>query len=150
MKPRRTRQLAAVFDVVRAAHDHPTAEEVCARVRRRLPRVSLGTVYRNLQKLAAQQELRIVHVADRPARYDPMVQDHDHFLCEACGRVSDLARMAEARPDCSRLRASGYHVRAHAVTLYGLCPQCSHSKPKRHKTEQRVATRTRRSAGDSA
>ncbi len=150
MKPRRTRQLAAVYEVVRAAHDHPTAEEVCARVRRRLPRVSLGTVYRNLQKLAAQQELRIVHVADRPMRYDPMVQDHDHFLCEACGKVADLPRMAESRPDCSHLSASGYHVRAHAVILYGLCPQCSRSKPKRHKTEQRSAARARRSAGDPA
>ena len=54
MKARQTRQLLAVFDAVSAARDHPTAEEVCARVRRQWPRVSLGTVYRNLQKLAAQ------------------------------------------------------------------------------------------------
>ena len=48
MKERRTRQLAAVADVVNAAHDHPSAEDVHRRVRRKLPRVSLGTVYRNL------------------------------------------------------------------------------------------------------
>ncbi|MGH3055349.1 MAG: transcriptional repressor, partial [Gaiellaceae bacterium] len=55
MRERRTRQLTAVADVVNAAHDHPSAEEVHRRVRRKLPRVSLGTVYRNLQKLSAQQ-----------------------------------------------------------------------------------------------
>ncbi len=123
MKPRRTRQLAAVYDVVRVAHDHPTAEEVCERVRRHVPRISLGTVYRNLQKLAAERQVRVVHLAERPARYDAMVQEHDHFLCEGCGEVVDLARAA-ARPNCAALRASGYHVRAHALTLYGLCPRC--------------------------
>ena len=128
MTPRRTRQLAAVHEVVRAAHDHPTAEEVCARVRRRLPRISLGTVYRNLQKLAAERELRIVHMADRPSRYDPMVQDHDHFVCETCGKVADLTPMSRVRPDRARLRAFGYEVRAQMVTLYGLCPQCRRSK----------------------
>lgn len=130
MTPRRTRQLATVHAIIRAAHDHPTAEEVCARVRRRLPRISLGTVYRNLQKLAAQRALRIVHVADRPTRYDPMVQDHDHFLCETCGKVSDLTPMAGARRGCSRLRAGGYEVRAQTVTFYGRCPQCRGAKRK--------------------
>ncbi len=123
MKTRRTRQLAAVYDVVSAAHDHPTAEEVCERVRRQVPQISLGTVYRNLQKLTADRQVRIVHLAERPARYDAMVQEHDHFLCESCGDVRDLTP-AGARPNCSALRASGYQVRAHALTLYGLCPRC--------------------------
>ena len=136
MKTRRTRQLATVYEVVSAANDHPTAEEVCVRVRRRLPRISLGTVYRNLQKLAAQHQVRVVHVANRPTRYDPTLEDHDHFLCESCGRMADLMRVAAAQPDCSRLHASGYQVRAHAVTLYGLCPQCRRRGEKRHPREQ--------------
>jgi Fe2+ or Zn2+ uptake regulation protein len=121
---RRTRQLAAVYDVVRAAHDHPTAEDVCQRVRRSLPTVSLGTVYRNLQKLAAQQRVRIVHLTDRAARYDAMLADHDHFLCEQCGTVIDLPRPRTAEPDCTALGRAGYRVRAHALTFYGRCPEC--------------------------
>ncbi|MFI5396226.1 MAG: Fur family transcriptional regulator [Candidatus Binatia bacterium] len=132
MKTRRTRQLATICDVVSAAHDHPTAEEVYARVRRRLPRISLGTVYRNLQKLAEQQQLRVVHLAHRPARYDGMLQGHDHFLCERCGMVADLAQAVEARPECSGLSQSGYQVRAHALTFYGLCPECRRVKGKPH------------------
>ena len=132
MKTRRTRQLATICEVVSAAHDHPTAEEVYTRVRRRLPRISLGTVYRNLQKLAAQQQLRVVHLADRPARHDGMLEDHDHFLCERCGMVADLMQATETSPDCSRLSQSGYQVRAHALNFYGLCPECSRVKRKPH------------------
>lgn len=124
MKERQTLQLAAVYDVVSAAHDHPTAEEVFARVRRRLPRVSLGTVYRNLQKLAAQQRVRIVHLADRTARYDGMLESHDHFVCEHCGALTDLPRTQSPAPTCGALSAAGYGVRTHAVTFYGVCPDC--------------------------
>ena len=124
MKERRTRQLAAVEQVVNAAHDHPSAEEVYRRVRRKLPRVSLGTVYRNLQKLAAQQRIRIVQLADSAARYDGMLEEHDHFLCERCGAVSDLLRKhspASRLPDLGR---AGYVVHSHALTYYGVCPRC--------------------------
>lgn len=132
MKERRTRQLAAVQAVVREAHDHPSAEEVHRRVRRTLPRVSLGTVYRNLQKLAAQQEVRVVQLADRAARYDGMLDDHDHFLCERCGAVTDLARSRSATPKCAELGRAGYVVRAHAMTLYGVCPRCA-AKASKHR-----------------
>ena len=125
MKERQTRQLAVVHDVVSGAHDHPTAEEVFARVRRRLPRVSLGTVYRNLQKLSAQRRLRVVHLADRTARYDGMLEEHDHFVCEQCGALADLPRARTPVPKCATLHAAGYGVRAHAVTFYGVCPECS-------------------------
>lgn len=128
MKERQTRQLAAVYDVVSAARDHPTAEDVHARVRRRLPRVSLGTVYRNLQKLAAQQRVRVVHLTDRAARYDWMLENHDHFLCERCGSVTDLPRSRAVRPDFTDLGRAGYAVRTHALTFYGHCPDCGGTK----------------------
>jgi Fe2+ or Zn2+ uptake regulation protein len=137
MKERQTRQLVAVYDVVSAAHDHPTAEEVFARVRRRLPRVSLGTVYRNLQKLAGQQRLRIVHLADRTARYDGMHENHDHFVCEQCGDLTDLPRARTAAPKCAALSAAGYGVRAHAVTFYGVCPKCGAGQSRQRRESER-------------
>ena len=126
MTGRQTRQLTAVEAVVRAAHDHPSAEEVHRRVRQTLPRVSLGTVYRNLQKLAADQRLRVVQIAGRGARYDGMLETHDHFLCDACGTVADVAVPRRARAPRSReLQRAGYLVRSQTVTLCGLCPACS-------------------------
>jgi Fe2+ or Zn2+ uptake regulation protein len=128
VKERLTQQRAAVYAVVSAAHDHPTAEQVHARVRRRLPRVSLGTVYRNLEKLAAQQRVRVVRLADHATRYDGMLDEHDHFLCERCGMVSDLLRPPRLRAPSAKLAQSGYTVRAQTVTFYGVCPQCGDPK----------------------
>jgi Fe2+ or Zn2+ uptake regulation protein len=125
MKERRTRQFAAVAAIVKAAHDHPSAEEVHRRVRRKLPRVSLGTVYRNLQKLAAQQQIRVVQLADRATRYDGMLEEHDHFTCERCDSVTDLLRKhGIARTTWPDLGRAGYAVRSHALTFYGVCPKC--------------------------
>jgi len=136
MKERQTCQLAAIYDVVSAARDHPTAEDVHARVRRRMRRISLGTVYRNLQKLAARQRIRIVHLADRTARYDAMMEDHDHFVCEHCSAVTDLARLRDADPDCSALARAGYGVRTHALTFYGACPRCAPAQARRLRRPQ--------------
>jgi len=123
--PRRTPQLDAVYDVVCAAHDHPTADMVYARVRRVLPSVSLGTVYRNLQKLASQRRVRVIHVGDRVARYDAMVAEHDHFCCERCGSVHDVVAPLSPRRPAPGSIGGGYTVRTQVVTFLGLCPACA-------------------------
>src|SRR6185369_12240644 len=86
-----TRQLAVVLDAVRhSGVEHPSADRVYERVRGVLPRISLGTVYRNLQRLAADGRIGVTHLEGRVARYDPTPAGHDHFVCRTCGRVDDL------------------------------------------------------------
>ena len=116
-----------------ASHDHPTAEQVFQRVRRRLPRVSLGTVYRNLDKLREQGRLRVVRLAGGQAHYDAMIDAHDHFVCERCGAVVDLPA-ARRRWTSGALRDAGYGVHWHTTALYGVCRGCA----------QRRAGRSRR------
>jgi len=95
---RRTRQRRIILEVVRATDAHPTAASVYRRVRRRLPRVSLATVYRNLRTLAAEG-----FVAERAdpsgARFDGNTAPHDHFTCVACGRIYDVPPRAD-RAEC--------------------------------------------------
>jgi Fe2+ or Zn2+ uptake regulation protein len=128
MKQRATRQLAAVYDVLAASADHPTAEQVFQRVREVLPRVSLGTVYRNLDKLREQGRLRVVRPAGGQAHYDAMIDDHDHFVCEVCGTVQDLPRGALASQVAPQLQA-GCVVRWHTTSIYGLCGGCAAAQP---------------------
>ncbi|MEO8601856.1 MAG: transcriptional repressor [bacterium] len=128
MKPRATRQLAAVYGVLAASHDHPTADQLFQRVRGALPRVSLGTVYRNLDKLREQGRLRVVRLGDGQAHFDAMIHDHDHFVCERCASVLDLPR-AEAHAALRSLDARGCVVLWHTTSLYGLCAECRRAEP---------------------
>jgi len=115
-----------VLDVVRATESHPTAEWVHRMVRRRLPRVSLGTVYRNLRVLVAEglvKELPGPH-----ARFDGNLSEHHHFTCLGCGRISDVQAPTSdphARALCGRVAAqSGFSVTHHRIEFYGRCPEC--------------------------
>jgi Fe2+ or Zn2+ uptake regulation protein len=121
---RSTRQLVTTLEVLAAASDHPTAEQILLRVRERLPRISLGTVYRNLEKLRAQGHLRVVNIGPGVARYDALLSEHDHFVCDACSGVFDLAPLAEDG-DVTRLRSEGYEVRCRSVVVHGLCRPCA-------------------------
>lgn len=127
-----------VLEVVRGTDSHPTAERVHEMVRRQLPRVSLGTVYRNLRLLVAQG---LVNELPGPhARFDGNVSDHHHFTCLGCGRIADVAgTMTEphSRALCLRVAAqSGLSVSHHRIDFYGRCPECregASGKPARRK-----------------
>jgi Fur family transcriptional regulator, peroxide stress response regulator len=121
---RTTRQLSVVLEAVRTSGvEHPSADGVFERVRRVLPRISLGTVYRNLQRLAAEGRIGVTHLEGRVARYDPTPTGHDHFVCRACGRIEDLE---PSRPveGMSAARRAGHLVTSHALVLYGRCRGC--------------------------
>ena len=89
-RKRRTRQLEQVFQAVQNDHTHPFAHEIYRRVHKKLPRISLATVYRNLHSLVEEGKIRTLLLGEQVARYDPETREHDHFVCERCGRVSDL------------------------------------------------------------
>jgi len=121
---RNTRQLSVVLEAVRSSGvEHPSADRVFARVRKVLPRISLGTVYRNLQRLAEEGQIGVTYLEGRVARYDPMTSTHDHFVCAACGRIEDLS---PSRPVAGlrAARRAGHVVTAHAYVLTGHCRRC--------------------------
>lgn len=120
---RSTRQQRLVFEAVSTTKSHPTAEWVYENVRRQLPRVSLGTVYRNLQRLVAEGRLRSFERGGR-IRYDADLELHDHFSCDRCGLLMDIPRMAGALPAERRLRARGFAVAGRTLEFHGLCRKC--------------------------
>ncbi|MDE0214355.1 MAG: transcriptional repressor [Deltaproteobacteria bacterium] len=124
MSTRRTRQLEVIWEAVKGEMSHPTADQIYDRVRRDMPHISLGTVYRNLQKLAADGKLQILTI-DRTQHFDPLLKKHPHFICESCGKVYDvtLDRSDEAAPVLSR--ETGFTVTSHQLSLYGTCEMCS-------------------------
>ena len=120
---RLTRQRRIILEVVRATDAHPTAAFVYRRVRQRLPRVSLATVYRNLRTLAAEGFL--VERADASGvRFDGNTAPHDHFTCVACGRIYDVAARADLAVPARLAARTGFEILNHRTEFYGRCAAC--------------------------
>ena len=121
---RTTRQLQTIWDTVKDDKSHPTADQIYERVRKKLPSISLGTVYRNLQKLVAEKKLQVL-MRGRSQHFDPLVERHQHFICESCDRVYDvfLENQREIKP--AKLPHEGFKVTSHQISFYGICKHCS-------------------------
>lgn len=120
---RSTRQKRLVLEAVSGTTSHPTAEWVYETVRCALPRVSLGTVYRNLQRLVDEGRVRSFVRGGR-IRYDADLTVHDHFSCDRCGVLMDIPRAPEVLPAERRLRARGFAVAGRTLEFHGLCRKC--------------------------
>ena len=131
---RQTRQRRLVYEAVFRAKTHPTAEWVYDRVRREMPRVSLGTIYRNLQLLVAEGRLRS-WTRGRATRYDADLAPHDHFLCEGCGLLLDLERAGSPLEAEKKLKSRGFQVRGRILDLIGLCRGCRRVHKKRRRND---------------
>ena len=123
-KPRNTKQLEVVWEAVKDDSSHPTADQVYNKVRQRLPNVSLGTVYRNLQKLVAGEKLQVLMLG-RAQHFDPLVKRHQHFICEKCGQVYDVLVDTENEIKPARLPHRGFKVTSHQTAFYGACKHCA-------------------------
>ncbi len=129
---RMTRQRRAILDVLRDNRTHPTADDVYARVRRKLPRVSLGTVYRNLELLAAEGAIRTLHLAGKQMRFDGEPGAHDHVHCLGCGRIDDIPSSPTDRVAERILRTLDYEVVGRRLEFLGWCPRCRRKTRRGH------------------
>lgn len=119
-----SRQREMILQAVRSHPDHPTADEVYATLRRTEPNLSLGTVYRNLNFLAAHGLIRRVPVPNASDRFDGAMTEHHHMLCTSCGGVFDLAPgLAEALSD-ELLRETGFRMDRCGLMVRGVCAEC--------------------------
>ena len=119
-----------ILDQVRATDVHPTAEWVFRQVRRRLPRVSLGTVYRNLRQLV-DAGLLVERPDPAGSRFDANTSPHHHFTCVACGRVYDLIEPINPALHARVSSRTGFEVHRHRIEFYGRCGDCSSPRTRR-------------------
>lgn len=124
---RMTRQRQVILEVLRRSPGHLTGDAIYRLARRRLPHISLGTVYRNLEVLSDAGVIQRVEMAGAPRHYDLTVKPHYHIRCLRCGKVEDVAITSLADLERQAQAATGYQVVAHQVELVGFCPQCKQS-----------------------
>jgi Fur family ferric uptake transcriptional regulator len=118
-----TKQRRLILEDLRCTESHPTADEIYARVRVKLPRISLGTVYRNLQALASDGVIRCFNDGSR-TRYDGAIHEHYHVHCVVCGRVGDLPRESASGLHSRVSPQSNFRILGYKVEFVGLCPEC--------------------------
>lgn len=119
-----TRQRAAVFEYLGQVEHHPTAEEVYLAVKPKLPRISLATVYKNLEALVNCGAVSRLTYGDAASRYDIRTDHHYHTRCLECGRIWDL----DAKPGSELLKQikpqTGFAVEDYRLELLGRCRDC--------------------------
>jgi Fe2+ or Zn2+ uptake regulation protein len=121
---RPTRQRRAIFAVLSARLDHPTVEALHRAVRRRVPAMSLATVYTALEVLVDAGLATKVIGPDGVAHYDARTDPHDHRRCLVCGRIEDLER--HGLPDAIPLQPTAdFRPTGYRIEVTGYCSGCS-------------------------
>lgn len=121
---RMTRQRMVILEELRKVCSHPTADELHSLVRSRMPRISLGTVYRNLDLLAASKEVLKLESAGSMRRFDGNPMPHCHVRCVHCGRVADVPAENQ-EPAIDRVTVPGFTVTAARIEYVGVCDECA-------------------------
>ena len=123
-KLKSSRQRNLILGIVRANHLHPTADDVFLMARKKIPNISLATVYRNLNILREKGKIKEFHFDNGIRRYDGDLRDHCHVHCVECGKVVDMHHGLD-RVSCESVsHHTGFRIHALRLEFLGICPNC--------------------------
>ena len=121
---RKSKQKELILKVLKDTNSHPSAEGVYMRVKREIPHISLGTVYRNLRLLKEEGDIVELELAGTLSRFDGNTQPHYHFRCEQCGRIFDVDEPVDKAIDKKVAQNTGFKITHHRLEFRGVCHDC--------------------------
>jgi len=121
---RMTRQRRAILEVLRSTRNHPDAAWIYQEVKKKVPSISLGTVYRTLEALVKEGKVLAIPTGGA-TRYDAFTEPHPHLFCTSCGAVVDLELELEPLIEEARRKNPEVKITAARVAFEGLCPECA-------------------------
>mgnify|MGYP001773283578 CR=1 FL=1 len=119
---RLTCQKKIILDYLKSVKTHPSAEEIFKKVKKKLPQISLGTVYRILKNLKEKGE--ILEIPEKIKRYDGFVLPHAHFVCEKCGKIFDVQSECEKCEILKKKKLKVGKFKKFFIQFYGICKNC--------------------------
>lgn len=128
MIKRLTRQRRAILEVVRSSSNHPDAAWIYEQVRKKLPSISLGTVYRTLDALVAEGLLQPLARPGQPLRYEAHLDGHLHMVCSRCGNYYDLSSNLPDLLSLARSQHPELELQGVTVEFSGICPRCKEAE----------------------
>jgi Fur family transcriptional regulator, ferric uptake regulator len=124
---RNTLQRQVILEELQKITTHPTASELHGLVQKRLPKISLGTIYRNLEFLSQVGAIQKITISGGESRYDAMIEPHQHVRCISCGRVEDVVGPPLVLPPGAYQDVGEYQILGHRLEFFGICPECRES-----------------------
>ena len=121
---RDTRQRQAILDVLRGTTSHPAADWIYGEVRKVIPNIGKGTVYRNLKILRDTGQISELNLSGTVSLFEGRQDNHYHFRCEKCGRIFDLDEPVISELDERVARRTAFEVSHHQLEFRGLCKDC--------------------------
>lgn len=121
-----SKQRDAILTELCGRVDHPTAEELYFSLKKTIPTLSLGTVYRNLSQLS-EEGVILKLTCGGADHFDGNPHLHYHLLCTVCNRLFDMEMPVLTQLDEDARRVFPGRIDSHRVTFYGVCPSCTSS-----------------------
>ena len=118
-----TAQKSFIFGYLKSVKSHPTAESVYKEVRKRLPNISQGTVYRVLNNFKNKGDVQTIETKEN-IHFDGDTSDHAHFICEKCGNVYDVIDECSTCGILKNKKTKVGKILKYKVNFYGICTKC--------------------------
>ena len=124
MHMRMTSQREIILKELQDSCQHLTADELYERVKKIMPRISLATVYRNLEMLSEAGIIGKLEISGRQKRFDSDVHPHDHIYCLQCHRVDNIEFDRTLVNPAAVASDKGYRITGYRVEFKGICANC--------------------------
>jgi Fur family peroxide stress response transcriptional regulator len=121
---RSSRQRDRILEALRNTNTHPTADWIYAKIKGEFPKLSLGTVYRNIAVLIDQGLVQRIQSGSTFDRFEANPTFHYHLICERCGRISDFKMPLDKDLEKEASQLTDFTIHHHRIDFYGICPQC--------------------------
>lgn len=103
---------------------HPTAEELYMQLKPGNPNLSLATVYRNLNQLSDQGQIKKIEGLSGQVHYDHNINEHFHIICVNCNRIADLPPESANSVKEILEKESDFEIISYDIVVKGLCSKC--------------------------
>ncbi len=121
---RQTRQRTRILELLRSTEIHPTADWLYEQLKNEFPRLSLGTVYRNISILVGQGLAKKIHFGSTFDRFEANIKPHYHLICESCRRILDFQMPVYDDLNSQAKQLTNFDIRYHKLEFFGICEEC--------------------------
>jgi Fur family peroxide stress response transcriptional regulator len=119
-----THQRQVLYEVMKTMHGHPSPEEVYARVKKKVPAISLATVYKNIHLFVESGVFRKMSLHHGSVRVEMNDEPHHHVVCSKCRKITDIGEKELGLAGKRNRLPGGFLVERYAVDVIGVCASC--------------------------